>query len=160
MPQYGTDPPRSQHGLRAQTDTEAKYLTVHRLHQFKIGKRGQSRLEFARITHAVQLGAPCGRVFPLIQETKPRGCEVETVLSSARHRRIGEGKKRCAPVRGGPQGNEEGVEMVPGTNQHTCSSLLTSQTLATQHNMYTVSLKELHCANLNAVVKKLLSESC
>jgi hypothetical protein len=96
MPQYGTDPPRSQHGLRAQTDTEAKYLTVHRLHQFKIGKRGQSRLEFARIIHTVQLGAPCGRVFPLIQETKPRGCEVETTLVGAPQEDRGREEKMCS----------------------------------------------------------------
>ncbi|KAJ7801242.1 hypothetical protein B0H14DRAFT_2615521 [Mycena olivaceomarginata] len=63
MPQCGTDPLRSQHGLRAQTDTEAEYLTVHRLHQLKIDKRrpGQSRLELATIAHAVRLGPPCSR---------------------------------------------------------------------------------------------------
>jgi hypothetical protein len=107
MPQCGTDPPRSQHGLHAQTDTEAEYLTVHRLHQLKIDKRrpGQSRLELATIAHAVRLGPPCSRVSLVIQDRKPRGCEVETILSSAHHRRIGEGEKRCAPVRGGPLEN-------------------------------------------------------
>ncbi|KAJ7853278.1 hypothetical protein B0H14DRAFT_2580441 [Mycena olivaceomarginata] len=126
MPQCGTDPPRSQHGLHAQTDTEAEYLAVHRLHQLKIDKRcpGQSHRELATIAQAVRLGQEAAGM---------RGGD-DTLVSAPQEDRGRE--KRCAPVRGGPQGNEGGVGMVPSTNQHTDGSLLTLQTLATRHNMF------------------------
>jgi hypothetical protein len=69
-------------------------------------RTGQSRLELTMIAHAVPLGSPCSGEFLGIQDTKPRACAVETILSSARYRRIGEGEKRCG---GGLQVNKETV---------------------------------------------------
>ncbi|KAJ7786790.1 hypothetical protein B0H14DRAFT_2630169 [Mycena olivaceomarginata] len=94
MPQCGTGPPHSQHGLHAQTDTEAEYLTVHCLHQLKIDKQrpGQSRLELATIAHAPGVVGNPGQ-----EAAGMRGGD-NTLISAPQEDR-GRGEKMCSCMR-------------------------------------------------------------